>query len=257
VPERIAGISAVAGNAPLDVTQQTARALAAQLRIPYRPAAQLADALEKGPLTILALGPLTNVATALRARPRLAGNVERLIAVMGRRPGHLFHPTEGADGAMLLGHGPVFRDFNFELDRQAAAEILALDIPLVLVPYDAARSVEITAAKLDRLAAQGGASAWVAESARGWLTYWNEDIGRAGFYPFDLMAAAYVIAPDRFGCARVLAGIGKDMLFLAPWRKSALLVTQRPQELEAAQPVREATYCPGLRPGVAPAGIFP
>lgn len=81
-------------------------------------------ALETGPLTILALGPLTNIAQALTARPDLVANIARLIAVMGRRQGHLFHPAEGEGHGILFGHGPVFRDFNFDQDREAAARVL-------------------------------------------------------------------------------------------------------------------------------------
>lgn len=41
---------------------------------------------------------------------------------MGRRPGHRFHPSENrATGAMLFGHGPIFRDHNAVLDTQAVS----------------------------------------------------------------------------------------------------------------------------------------
>jgi hypothetical protein len=42
--------------------------------------------------------------------------------------GHIFHPAEGAGGGMLFGHGPVFRDFNFEMDMTAATRIVALGL---------------------------------------------------------------------------------------------------------------------------------
>jgi purine nucleosidase len=216
----------------------------------------LRKALESGRLTIVALGPLTNIAAVLREQPALAKNIERLVAVMGRRPGHLFHPAEGAGGGMLLGHGPVFSDFNFAKDADAAASVFAFDFPITLIPYDAARHVEITAADLDRLAAQGGAAAWVAARSRGWLRFWQEDVGRAGFYPFDLLAAAYVLSPERFECAQVLAGVGSDLLFLVPWRDPALLVTQQAEDLEDAAVKRPAVYCHRLRPAASLAGIL-
>ena len=248
----IAGVSAVAGNAPLAVTLSTLKELAEQSpAIAVRSPADLSKALEAGSLTLVALGPLTNIAAVLRNRPDLASKVERLVAVMGRRPGHAFHPTEGAPGAMLLGHGPVFSDFNFAQDPQAAADILSWDFPITLIPYDAARHVEISAVDLDRFAAKGGAHAWVAERSRAWLKFWNEDIGRKGFYPFDLMAAGYVRQPQLFECAEVIAAIAKDSLFLVPWRDQALLVAQRPVELEHARAARPALYCPALQPGAS------
>ncbi|MGH2877310.1 MAG: nucleoside hydrolase, partial [Solirubrobacteraceae bacterium] len=39
----------------------------------------LADALSEQPLTVLALGPLTNIATALRDRPDIAERIEQLV----------------------------------------------------------------------------------------------------------------------------------------------------------------------------------
>jgi inosine-uridine nucleoside N-ribohydrolase len=241
----IVGIAIVAGNAPLDEVERTTRALIAQtgrgIAFHSGAAAQkaLLSALEEGPLTVLALGPLTNLAAALREQPALAGRVARLVAVMGRRPGHIFHPAEGAGGGMLLGHGPVFRDFNFVLDVDAASFILDLGVPTSLVPYDAARGIELTSADLDRLAARGGAYTWVAQRARPWLEYWRSDIGRAGFYPFDLIAAPYVIEPSWFRCTAVRAWVGHDETLFGPFRRSkALLVT--PQD-------SLTLYCGGTR----------
>ena len=217
----IAGISTVAGNAPREVVQATTRALLSELRLAIPLDGSLERALREGPLTILALGPLTNVAAVLEKNPDLRKNVARLIAVMGRRPGHIFHPAEGAGGGMLFGHGPVFRDFNFALDPQAAASILKSKIPLSLVPYDAARGIELTAADLDRLDAS---LPWLVERSRSWLEYWRTDIGRKGFYPFDLLAAAYAVDPSSLRCIRARAWVGRDDTLFLPWSPAALLV---------------------------------
>jgi purine nucleosidase len=245
----IAGISTVAGNAPLDVVERTTRELAARLSMGlgrslgvHSGHQALEAALENAPLTIVALGPLTNIAAVLDARPDLRPRVARIVAVMGRRPGHIFHPAEGASGAMLLGHGPVFRDFNFEMDPRAAARVLATGLPLTLVPYDAARRIEISAADLDRLAASGStALAWTAERSRGWLAYWREDIGRQGFAPFDLVAAAYVVEPGWFSCAAVQASVGEDTAMF--WRPTALLVGQDDARPGETQVRGSALYC--------------
>ena len=227
----VAGVSAVQGNAPLDVTARTTRRLAAMLGFQ---AGRLETALREGPLTIVALGPLTNIAAALEGRPDLQRNVARIIAVMGRRPGHLFHPSEGAGGGMLLGHGPVFTDFNFEQDPQAAARVLAMGVPMTLVPYEAARQVTFTATDLGKIAATGRAGRWVAERARGWLGFWREDVGRDGFYPFDVLAAAYAVRPHLFDCALGGARVAEDERL---WGRKGLLVG--PEGGEA-----RVVYCP-------------
>jgi inosine-uridine nucleoside N-ribohydrolase len=217
----VVGISTVSGNAPHEVVAATTRMLLEKLGFRGAFNTDLRAALEQGPLTILALGPLTNIATVLGERPDLGKHVARLIAVMGRRPGHIFHPTEGAGGGMLFGHGPVFRDFNFALDPRAAAQVLAMNLPMSLVSYDAARGVELTAEDLDHLAAS---LPWIVERSRCWLDYWRADIGRAGFYPFDLLAAAYVVEPSLLRCVPARARIGEDDTLFLPWAPEALLV---------------------------------
>jgi purine nucleosidase len=256
----IAGISTVAGNAPLDVVERTTRELAARLSAELGRTLRvstgtqgLTAALEEGPLTVVALGPLTNLATVLDARPELHSRVTRVVAVMGRRPGHVFHPAEGRGGGMLLGHGPIFRDFNFEMDAAAAMRAVALGVPLTLVPYDAARRIEISAADLDQLAAAGGAAAWVAARSRQWLAYWQRDIGRQGFSPFDLIAAAYVVEPRQFGCAEVQAWVGADPAIFALFRRpTALLVEQGAARPEKAVARGRARYCAGVPVDIKP-----
>ena len=122
---KVAGISTVHGNAPIEITDRTTRELVAIMQheganvarvhrgsgratdeaaadVPAPALTALRQALENGPLTIIALGPLTNIAAALEDRPNLQRRVARLVVVMGRRSGHLFHPSEGAGGGMLL-----------------------------------------------------------------------------------------------------------------------------------------------------------
>jgi purine nucleosidase len=122
---------------------------------------------------------------------------------------------------MLFGHGPVFRDLNFALDPDAAAQVLAMRLPISLVPYDAARGIELTAEDLDRL---GNSLPWIVERSRGWLDYWRTAIGRSGFYPFDLIAAAYVVEPSWLRCTPVRAWVGGDDTLFLPWAPEALLV---------------------------------
>jgi inosine-uridine nucleoside N-ribohydrolase len=268
---QVAGVSSVFGNAPLSDTDATLRELLAQLRADGErtPAAwrgcavalddspcpadtpavrALARALEDAPLTVLALGPLTNIATLLESRPDLAPRIVRVVAVMGRRPGHRFHPSTAAQEApsgatpMLLGHGPLFRDLNFVLDRSAARRTLAAQLPLTLVPYDAARNVRVAPRELEQLRAQGGAAAWVAQQSTAWLRFWQAQVGVDGFMPFDLVAAAHLIVPARFDCPAVQAWIGRDPLLGVLDRAPALLVAQAPPPADALAQA-PARYC--------------
>ena len=275
----IAGISTVFGNAPIDETDQVMRALVQEIAVhadrhvsanlavfkgcgaaaqgcledggSLDAQAALRQALQRGPLDVVMLGPLTNLAAVLAAEPALASRVTRVIAVMGRRPGHRFHPSENhATGAMLFGHGPIFRDLNAVLDTDAVSVVLASGIPLIFIPYTAARQVSMTGSELDRVARTGPAGRWVAERSRAWLAYWRSEAGLAGFYPFDLMAAAYVRNPAQFACARVTAWVGDDALL--PWFSNgpALLVAQPAGPPGSTTATAQALYCDVMRVSV-------
>lgn len=270
---QVVGLSTVFGNAALDVTDRTARALAGVLQAsgvrtvavhtglavplengkpaPGTPAlAALRQALADGPLTIVALGPLTNVAGALDGRPDLQKNVARLVAVMGRRPGHIFHPAEGDATRMLLGHGPVFRDLNLIKDSRAAVNVLLMDLPITLVPYDVACSVSLTKANLERIGQAGSTQRWIVERSLQWLEFWRQDIGRDGFCPFDLLAAAYMIEPTLFNCAFARAWIGSDHKLWHDWFYSpdALLVDREPDRSSTLKARTQVIYCPQAAP---------
>jgi purine nucleosidase len=264
---RIAGISTVFGNAPLETTDAVARALADKLgpdagmvkvwsgcaepvercrTASLRPAAHdaIAATLRQRSSSFLALGPLTNLAAVLQREPDLAARPMRVIAVMGRRPGHLFHPAEGrGQGGILFGHGPVFRDLNAELDTRAVEIVLEAGIDLVLMPYAAARAVLLTEGDLSFIAAQGPAGAWVSERSRDWLDFWKTTVGIEGFYPFDLLTAAFVRDPSRFRCAKVLAWVGRDPLLPLYPRTPVLLVSQGDPPSRTPKAAGSAIYC--------------
>lgn len=167
----------------------------------------LATALEQEPLTILALGPLTNIATLLRHRPDLTERIERIVLVGGKRPGQHFHP----------GHQWWFRfsDSNIAHDPDAARIVLYSGVPVTLVPFDLAAKLVVTEADLERLRDGDGAAKWLSEVSQPGLSFWNTLLGRPGFHPFDVLAVAYAAMPEHFRCQRIPARIGFN-LFLEP-----------------------------------------
>jgi purine nucleosidase len=170
----------------------------------------LRRALKRQPATIVALGPLTNVACALAAEPAIANRIERLIFVGGARPGHVFHPADGAPGAILFGHGPIARDLNVQLDPEAVKAVLASGIPITLTPYDLATQTSLGEDAIDRFSLNGALASEIAIRARPWLRTWRTMVGREGFYPFDLMAAVAVVTPEALACADVPARVAAD-----------------------------------------------
>ena len=206
----IRGVSVVFGNAPLDRGVPIARRLVAQfgpsvlgvfagasvaeeLGTETDASRALAAALRAEPLTILALGPATNVATVLVRYPELKSRIVRVIAVAGRRPGQLF--TTGTTNPR--GH----RDFNFELDPEAFRLLIQSDIPLVLAPFEISSKIWIETADLDRLASGPPAAQALARPARDWLDMWRRLFTVNGFNPFDTLAIGYAVSPAGFDCA--------------------------------------------------------
>ncbi len=224
----IVGVSTVFGNAPLSATDRITREIVGEQVPVYRGAAEAGDvaatdasraiiaALETGPLTILALGPLSNLRAVFQSRRAVAARVSELVVMMGKREGHLFHPSEGSKAAAFFGHGPIFRDFNFAQDPDAARAVLELRLQVTLVPYEVARRVTLSREDIEALAFQRDVVGDIAMRSVDWLSFWQESVGIDGFYPFDLVAAGYLGAPHYFGCRATGVRIGSDRRAYGP-----------------------------------------
>ena len=95
------------------------------------------------PVTILTLGPITNIASLLRTDPEISGRVE-MVYVMGGAvnvPGNLDFFIDGNEAA----------EWNIYVDPMAAQEMLASGIPVTLIPLDATNQVPLTLDFYDRL----------------------------------------------------------------------------------------------------------
>jgi len=252
----IRGVSVVFGNAPLDRGLPIARrivrsvgspqwqvlagaASAADAKVETEASRGLATALRASPLTILALGPATNVATTLAKHPELASRVTRIIAVAGRRPGQRF--TTGTSNAR--GH----RDFNFELDPGSFQVLLDSNAELVLAPFEISSKIWLTGSDLDRLAASPSATARaLASPARAWLALWTRLFGVDGFNPFDTLAVAYAISSKGFGCERLPARIDTLPDDVTEPGVQGVQVDRKPYLLasqDLAGAVARVTYC--------------
>ncbi|MBA4082946.1 MAG: hypothetical protein C0496_17030 [Erythrobacter sp.] len=203
----IAGVSAVYGNSGIDHTFAMAREIVARADcadIPvYRGSrcredrsandatSALTRALNDGPLTILALGPLTTIAATLGLSDAPIGNVEEIVFVGGRRDGLEFLATR-------MQKKP-FGDMNFECDPAAASELLALGVPMTLAGWEVSSKTWLTPHDLDRLRDEGGECArWLAASARAWQSDWQRNFAARGFTPFDTLAVGWLLLPDAF-----------------------------------------------------------
>lgn len=180
------------------VTTGSSRPMRKQKDIP--PAVQnLAAALTVHRLTILALGPLTNLAILLRDYPELASHIDHIIAVAGQRPGQVFS----------VGRTPFLHlhDLNVRKDPDAFDTVLRAGTPLHLIPFEAAQQVVVTERDLHTLTSHGALDTWIADRSAPWLRFWEETFGARGFHPFDALAVAYLLHPDHFACQSMSAQI--------------------------------------------------
>ena len=158
----------------------------------HRPTAAsraLAAALERERLSIVALGPLTNIAALLVNRPDLAARIARVVAVFGTPPGI-------ATSDRLTD----YRNYNAAADTKSVAALMRAEVELVVVPLDAGRAAVLTDTALDRAAAGGAEAAWLAEGSRGWLHVWRDRIGEAGAFPAAGAAVAYLTDRELLDC---------------------------------------------------------
>ncbi|MEO0473260.1 MAG: nucleoside hydrolase, partial [Bacteroidota bacterium] len=202
-------ISTVFGNTDIDTATRIAEDLSGRFamgEIPvYRGAAQaidlqqpdhnegvaaMAQALMREPMTIMAIGPATNIGLLLLHYPEVIDNIQAVLCVAGRRA----HQDAFTVGPL---HSPPFPDLNFDLDPEAFRIMLQEDIPLILLPFEISSKVWITGDDLNQLAETGPEGAYLAEHSQGWLKQW-EEYGVRGFNPFDVLASAYLVQEDSF-----------------------------------------------------------
>ena len=197
----------------------------------YRPTAAsraIAAALKKERLTIVALGPLTNIAAVLLTQPKLVPQIERVVTVFGT-------PPEITEVDYLTDH----RNYNATADTKAVAALLRAKVEVVVIPIDIGRSAMLTNAHLDM--ADGGAESarWLVDLSRGWVSTWRERVREAGAFPADSVAVAYATHRDLFTCRKTLGRFAWKHSFFS--EKSALRIGD---DIEGGRPI---TYCGAIK----------
>jgi inosine-uridine nucleoside N-ribohydrolase len=110
------------------------------------------------PVTLLTLGPLTNVAQAFASEPGLADSLGALVMMGGAVDVAGNVQLEGSDN-------PLAAEWNLYIDPAASDAVISSGAPVTLVALDATNQVPVTSEFIDRLAANDttDATALVAE----------------------------------------------------------------------------------------------
>lgn len=210
----------------------------------------MAERLAERRLTIVAIGPLTNVAALLQHFPERAKNIDAVIAVMGRSPNQHFYIGD---------FGPI-RDFNFAKDPVSAEAVMQSGIPIVLAPFELSVQAVVTPRHLETIRSRKTASAkYLFDKSRNWVRFWMKNFPQdGGFHPWDSAAIASLIHPELLKCEDrgfrirmvddAAHGIGDA--------KTGRVVRKRPWlETDKSFTGGKLRYCHGFQPGARAAFI--
>jgi inosine-uridine nucleoside N-ribohydrolase len=181
------------GNTALDSTDEAA--------LDARPAYRfIVDTVREHPgeVTLLAVGPLTNLALALADDPQIALLVKQVVIMGG---------AFGTDG--VLGNVTPAAEANILGDPDAADIVLGAAWPVAIVGLDVTQRTIMSHDYLASLRERGDAAGqFVWEVSRHYEAFHEQSAQLPGIYVHDSSAVAYVLAPHlyttRSGPVRVL-----------------------------------------------------
>lgn len=154
----------------------------------------LAAALQREPLHILALGPVTNLATVVLNHPHLIPRIREIVFCMGRSENFEFKPGLGQR---------IVGDYNLDTHPEAMQVLLDTPIPLVLSGFEASKSLLLGPVDIDRLASSGHpGDRWLHSHFLPWIALNRELFGVEGFIPFDATPLGYFTHPHLFEYSR-------------------------------------------------------
>lgn len=136
-----------------------------------------------GEITLVAIGPLTNVALAIRQEPRIVGAVKELF-IMG---GALRHE----------GNTTPLAEFNTFVDPHAAHIVYHSGMPITLTPLDVTYQCVLLAEDVERIQeVASGIPPFIADATRFYMEFHDEYQGIQGCVINDPLTLALTFAPE-------------------------------------------------------------
>jgi inosine-uridine nucleoside N-ribohydrolase len=145
-----------------------------------------------GDITLVSIGPLTNLALALRLEPRIAEQVQEVVLMGGN--------------ALVPGNASPAAEANIRNDPEAADVVFGAAWPVTMVGLDVTHQVHMTPEQIARL---GQAANPMAQYLAKIIPFYQSFFETAyrhrklqGIYVHDSSAIAYLIDPDLFEVKR-------------------------------------------------------
>ena len=137
-------------------------------------------------LIIVALGPLTNLAKAIRKDPAKMRSVQQIV-VMG--------------GAFeTYGNVTITAEFNIFVDPHAAQEVFQFGVPIVMVPLDATHQVVLIGERLHAEIEnrEDIVSCFLWDATQACMEFYRQHVGFWGFYIHDALPIGMLTHTDYF-----------------------------------------------------------
>jgi pyrimidine-specific ribonucleoside hydrolase len=138
------------------------------------------------PVTLLTLGPLTNLADALAQAPGVADDIASVVVMGGALDAGGNVEVEGEPGARTT-------EWNMYVDPTAAQDVLDSNLDVTLAPLDTQTPIDVYDVRALAEEAASPAGSAVAELLASSPFFVSE-----GFFLWDPLAAGVVADPDRF-----------------------------------------------------------
>ncbi|MBN2759974.1 MAG: nucleoside hydrolase [Rhodobacteraceae bacterium] len=148
----------------------------------------LIDTLRREPagtVTLVPIGPLTNIATAMQRAPDIIPRIQQIVLMGG--------------AYFEVGNITPTAEFNIYVDPEAARIVFGAGVDLVVMPLDVTHKALVTAPRVEAFRALPGQ---VGPAVASWTDFFErfdkEKYGSAGAPLHDPCTIAYLIAPDLF-----------------------------------------------------------
>ena len=146
--------------------------------------------VEAGSISLVTLGPLTNIAMAFVEAPDIAPRIREIVAVLG---------TWSENGNITPAAA-----FNEYVDPEAADVVLTSGVPLTMIPMDVTHQCLTTPPRLAALRANGNACSVAAADMLAFSEAFDiAKYGWEGAPLHDPCAIAYLLEPTMFGGRKV------------------------------------------------------
>ena len=132
------------------------------------------------PVTLVATGPLTNIADVITQLPKIHGQI-REIVIMG--------------GAVELGNWTPAAEFNIWVDPDAAKIVFESGIPLTMIGLEVTHKAWLTNEHADQLRGSGRPGEFVAELLDHFVKFHQDRFGWPGAPIHDAVTIAHLIDP--------------------------------------------------------------